>query len=291
MATDFTITQNLETGETALFVDTSTDVTFADVKAVRLVIGYYPLAANPQTLTAGNEMEQWREYQNIKLPAPTYDNKVIPVTGLFVPFISGIPVASGNEMKTTGNYSPFIDPADWLPTVNYTPLVRTPADFGVEPVSDKFPDAVYSGSYEQYGDNSPGTPTNLVDGKKYIVFGTGATCTFDGNIYREGEVFQAQSSNAVSFTGGGTVKILTGIRFKYFPFTYFIQSKLANIQAYIQANCICNETIQYQLSDVYRKLLSVQDGILMNLMSPRIAQDMINDMNSELDGVYTTLGI
>lgn len=291
MPTEFTITQNLSDGKTALFVDESTGVTFSGVKAIRLVIGYFPYFINPQTLVNPQVMDQWREYKNIVLTAYTYDNKVVPVSGLFVPFISGIVVQSGDKMQTTGNYSPFIAPSTYLPTANYTPLVRTPADFGVPDINGAYPDGVYSATYEQYGDNSPGTPTTLVLGTQYIVFGTGATCTFDGNIYREGEVFTAGSNNAVSFTGGGTIKILIGNRFQYFCFTYFIQKKLADIQYYLQQNCICNEELQYELNQIDNILTSVQFSQIQVLTNPQLSQDMIENFNQRLDNIYTQLGI
>jgi hypothetical protein len=292
----FVITQNLTNGATANFVDTTaygtgSNPNYSDIKCVRFLWGNYIVQQGQQVYANNEVLEQWREYQSLTLAGYVYDNKTIPHYGTFIPFISGITVLSGSEMQETGQYSLFVPPSTYLPTANYTPYLMTPTNVGVEEIENRFPDGVYWVTYETYVDNSPLTPTNVVDGKQYMVFGNGATATYNGNTYRQGEVFIASNSGVISFTGGGTVKVLSSIEFQYFSFVYSCLKRLADLQVYLQANCICNESLQYQINSMYNKLRGVEFASIQNLVAAGIVQGVIDDVSIQLNVVYSGLGL
>ncbi len=295
--TQFVINQNLTNGNTASFVDTTPDYgvggnpTYADIKCVRFLWGNYVVQQGQQVYSNSEVLEQWREYQSLTLTSYTYDGKVIPYYGRFIPFINGVAVQSGSEMQETGQYSLFVSPSTYLPTANYTPYTMTPTNVGVESIDGSFPDGVYWVTYETYVDNSPLTPSNVVDGKQYMVFGNGATATYNGSTYRQGEVFIASDNGAITFTGGGTVKILSGIRFQYFSFFYSCLKRLADLQVYLQANCICDESLQYQINSMYNKLKGVEFSSIQNLVAAGIAQGVIDDVSIQLNVIYSGLGL
>lgn len=292
----FVINQNLTNGATGNFVDTTPYGTgsypnYAAIKCVRFLWGNYNIQKEEQVFANGETLEQWHEYQSLTLTGYTYDNKTIPLYGKFIPFISGITVLSGSEMQATGQYSQLVLPATYLPTANFTPYIMTPSNVGVEEIENRFPDGVYWLTYETYIDNSPLTPTNVVDGKQYMVFGNGATATYNGNTYRQGEVFIANNNGAITFTGGGTVKVLSGIDFQYFSFVYSCLKRLAELQVYLQANCICNENLQYQINSMYNKLRGVEFASIQNLVAAGIAQGIIDDVSTQLNVIYHGLGL
>lgn len=292
----FVINQNLTNGATGNFVDTTPYGTgsypnYSDIKCVRFLWGNYNIQKEEQVFANGETLEQWHEYQSLTLTGYTYDNKTIPLYGKFIPFISGITVLSGSEMQATGQYSQLVLPATYLPTANFTPYIMTPSNVGVEEIENRFPDGVYWLTYETYIDNSPLTPANVVDGKQYMVFGNGATATYGGNTYRQGEVFIANNNGAITFTGGGTVKVLSGIDFQYFSFVYSCLKRLAELQVYLQANCICNENLQYQINSMYNKLRGVEFASIQNLVAAGIAQGVIDDVSTQLNVIYHGLGL
>jgi len=295
--TQYTVVQNTVDGKSAYFVDTTTDYgtggnpTYSDIKCIRLLIGNYNNLINQQTLLAAAEMEQYVEYQSLTLTGYTYDNKLVAFGQPFIPFITGIAVASGSQMQETGQYSQLILPATYLPTANYTPYVLTPANTNIPEINDVFNDGVNWATYETYVDNSPSTPSNVVDGTQYQVFGTGATAVYNGNTYRQGEVFIASDSGAISFTGGGTVKKLSGIRFSYFCFVYNCLKQLADLQLYIYQNCICNAELQYRITVMYAKVKGVQLASIQNLTSAGTVQGVIDDVSKELTEIYNQYGI
>lgn len=278
----FTLTQDLTTGESISFVDTSV-ITYANIKKTRFVIGNYLAFNNPTLLTVNGVMDQYREYKSLTLTGYTYDSKIIPVNGLLVPQITGITVQSGSQMQTTGNY---VYPTTFLPTANYTPRILTVVDIGIDAESNgSIPDMVYALTYEHYIDTSPTTPTNVVEGKQYIVYGTGATATYAGSTYRENEIFIAADSGAISFTGGGTVKVLSDIKFSYFALTYNIQSQLKELQLWMYQNCTDNQDLTYRINVMYAKLNAITFGVIQNYANAGLTQALIDDILNELGNI------
>lgn len=284
---EYDISVNPTDGESANFIDSSIDygiggnITYSDVKDIRFYRGNYVDDQNVQLLSGSGTMEQWREYQSQTLAPFTYDNKIIPIAGKFIPFISGIIVQSNSIMQTTGRYSPYISPATYLPLVTKNVLVLTPADFGL--TDTIFPDRVYYGQYEVYIDTSPTTLTNVTNGNMYIVYGgaTG-TCTYNGSIYRPGEVFIAGDNNAVVFANGAVLKILGALRFKYFTFTYNIQKSLADLTVRAIADCKATDDLMYKIVVMRAKLKGLQTLNIMNWTSAALAQNTIDDITKEI---------
>jgi hypothetical protein len=274
--TTFTIAQSLTDGKAASFIDTS-DINFSSIKKTRFLFYVYS-PVEPQVLVNPEIMEQYREYKSLTLTGYTYDNKSIPIGGTIIPQITGIVVLAGSEMESE-RYS---SPTSFLPTANYTPRVLYPADMGIldEVV---FPDMIGSLTYEQYIDNSPLTPTNLVEGKQYIVTGAGSTATYGGNIYRENEAFIAGDNGVISFTGGGTVKVLSDLRFQYFAFTYNLQKKLASIQAIIFRNCMETEQLVYDISNIYANLNGITFSSIQDYTSASLMYDTLQDLTQQVD--------
>ena len=289
MNLEYNFSLDMSDGKTALFTDTSLDYgqpgnpDYADVKAIRLVLGNYTDDNNVQTLTAGAVMDQWRQYQNQDITPFVYDNKTIPLAGRFIPFIAGITVDTGNTMKTTGQYSQYISPATYLPDAVKTVLQRTVADFGINADGNIFPDRVYYATYEIYGDTTPTTLSNVTEGVQYIIHGApGDTAIYNGNTYRPGEVFIASDNGAIFFTGTGTANLLLAIRFKYFIFAYECEKGLAELILKAAQCCNCAENIMYRCMVARALLDGLRFADIQNATSAKLANDTIQHILSEI---------
>ena len=282
---EYDIAINNVNGTSVNFVDTSLNygvggnLNYSDIKIVRFYRGNYLDDINVQTLSGSGNMDIWREYQSQTLFPYTYDQKIVPVMGRFIPFIAGITVQTNSIMQSTGLFSPYIAPSTYLPLVTKNTLILYPSDFGLTNLI--YPDRVYYGQYEVYIDTSPTTLANVTIGNTYIVYGTTGTCTYNASVYRIGEVFIATDNNAVSFTGGAVLKILAANRFKYFCFTYNIDKSISDLT--IQALGVFRyEEIAFEISVIKDKLDGIKFSNIQNWTSAKLAQDTINNITQQL---------
>jgi hypothetical protein len=157
------------------------------------------------------------------------------------------------------------------------PLDLTTANFGID--QTVFPNTVYNVQYELYKKTTPVTLTNVSNEVQYIVYGDG-TCTYNGNTYREGEVFIAENNGAVSFTGGAKLAELLESRHKFYTFVWELKQRLYNI---------VHENLNNQAND-YTELLDKIQSELDSLdwanytqqISISKAQKTINWINEKL---------
>lgn len=282
---DIIINQNLQTGETGEFVDKTAYSDYADIIKARFVFGNIKASQQPQDLEVGASLLQYNQYQSVTSQAFTYDNKTLGLYGLLVPQISGLTVQLGSVMRFSGYR---VVPTDFLPTANFTPYVFTPSIVGVTPTGDKFEDMVMSLTYEVYEDSL--VTTNVTAFKQYMVIGNG-TCTYDGNIYRENEVFIAADNGAVTFSGSASLGVLYDIAFKYFSFTYNAQKKLSDIQIWMIKNRIQSDELTYQINVMYAKLNAVAFASIQDFVSASYVQDIIEDVNREANYIINNYGI
>jgi hypothetical protein len=262
--------------------------TTADIKAVQIIIGNYRDFIIGEQITEGQELLQWYEYQSMTLDAFTYDNKVIPFMGTFIPFISGITVQSGSVFVKTGNYSVY---TTWLPTENKVPYVLDVENMGIEGINGVINDGVYWCTYSTYVDTDPNPLVTALDSVQYIVYGTSGTVTVNGNTYRIGEVFLPDGNGTISATGDAELKVLNGIRFIFFTCTYIVQKRLADLQVYIFRNNIQDDDLTYRIQVMYTKLEGVKLASIQNFTSAGVMQEVINDVTNELNTTILDLGI
>jgi len=282
---EITINQNLQTGETGNFVDLTAYADYSDIIVSRFIFGNIKAAQEPQDLEVGASLIQYNQYQSQTLEAFTYDNKVLGMYSLIVPQISGLTVQADSIMRYSGYR---VVPTDFLPTANFTPYVFTPSIVGVEPVGDRFPDMVYSLTYEVYEDSL--VTTNVVSGKQYMVVGSG-TCTYNGSIYRENEVFIASDNGGVTFSGSASLGVLYDLVFKYFSFTYNAQKKLSDTQIWMIKNNIQDTNLVYRINVMYSKLNAVDFASIQDFVAATYVQDIIEDVNREIDYIINNYGI
>lgn len=270
---------NSTNGQVANFTDISTDVDYSLIKAIRLYWGNFTDDQNVTTLQGSGVMDQWREYESLTVTPFIYDNKAVSLTSRFIPFISGINVLTGSIMQTTGRYSKYIAPADYLPTADHNVLTRVPGDMGISETT--FPDRVYYAAYEAYSDTSPLTLTSVTINKQYIVYG-GSTgrATIGTNIYRTGEVFIASGNDAVTFANGAVLKIFTATRFQYFLLIYNITKRLSELIA--QTVLVPNAAITYEANTMRNQLWSQEIANIQNETSASLANQIIIDIQNKL---------
>lgn len=262
-------------------------VSYADIKAVQIIVGNYVDFIRGEDVSSGT-LDQWREYQSMTLQSFTYDNKVIPYMGKFIPFIAGIQVQADSVFRITGNYSVY---TTWLPTPNYTPYVFDVENMGIEGVDGVIPDGVYWCTYSTYVNPDPDPLLIAIDSTQYIVFGTTGTATVHGNIYRIGEVFLPDGDGAVTYTGDAELKVLDGIRFIYFTCTYQAQKKLADLQVYMLRNNIQDPNLTYRIQVMYNKLKGVELSSIQDYTSAGVMNEVIVDVTNELNTTILDMGI
>lgn len=246
------------TGAYLFFKDTTPDygvggnITYSDVRAVRMVMTNWTGQQNPTTLIEGDALEQYREYIKTSITTSVYDNKTITLSQFFIPFIDGLTVLAGDTFETTGAFSTYINPTEYLPTNTFNVF---PIPLSYWGITDRttFEDMVYGLQYEIYVDTDPVTLANVVNEKQYIVYGTTGTAIWNGNTYRIGEVFIASDNGAISFTGDAVVKVLEASVNNYFAITYDIENRVA---IYVADNrCACENP---KIWEIYAQLKSLK---------------------------------
>lgn len=231
------------TGAYIFFKDITPDygvngnISYSDVKAVRMLMTNWTGYQNPTTLGEGDELTQYERYIKTSITTSVYDNKTLTLSSFFIPFITGLTVLSGDTFETTGTFSTYIPPSTYLPTNTFNVLSLPISYWGITD-RDTFESMVYGLQYEIYVDTDPVTLTNVVDEKQYIVHGTTGDAEYNGNTYRIGEVFIAEDNGAITFTGDAVVKVLEASVNKYFAIVWDIENRLS---IYVADNvCECD---------------------------------------------------
>lgn len=276
MALDFSLTQDKNNGATLSFKDVSTGITYTDIKAVRFQMNNYVDELNETTVATPAAMEQFRLYIKTSLATSIYDLKQIYLSSFYYPFINTLNVLSGDLFIKTGRYSA---PTTYLPTAAQIPLIFNLQDWGFDSNYTTFPSRVYDLQYEVYQDTSPTTLSNVTQDKQYIVTGSGTdTATWNGNVYRVGEVFIAQDNGIVTFTVTGNLKILLSSKQKFFTFTWTLQNRLAKL--YVTNNC--NNANMDKLRNIWVELDSLQWMDYTQALAVKYATDTIDRIDKEL---------
>ncbi len=256
-------------------------VSYSDIKSTQVIIGNYADFARNEKISSGI-LEQWKEYQSLTLDAFTYDGKIIPFGGIFIPFVSGIPIQSGSDFLVTGNFSKY---TTFLPDPYHNPYVLNVINMGIQGENGVITDGVYWCTYSTYVDTLPSALITCLDGIQYMVYGTTGTATTNGSTYRIGEVFISDGDNAVTYTGDASVLVLSGIRFMFFTCTYQIQKRLADLQVYLYRNSLQIPELTYRIQVMYTKLKGVQMSSIQDFSSAGTMQEIIIDITNELNEI------
>jgi len=284
----FNIAQNLADGTTFDFVDTTNNYgvggnpAYSDILATRLYFGVYSAQIDPKILNYNASMDEYREYQKTSTTVSSYDSKSILVNELFIPYVSGLTVLYNDQFVTTGRYC---KPHSFLPTINKIPLTLTTTDLGITP--SVFPDGVYYLSYEVYVTSGISTGGNVAANTQYMVSGSG-TVTYNGNVYRTGEVFIAADNNAVTYTSSAVLVTLSAITFKYFTLSYNIESQLSVMILTLVQDCTCNDEIWYQISNMRNDLDAVKMADTMNKTDAELSNQIINNIQTTITTIYNS---
>lgn len=197
---------SLKNNNTAYFYDRTTNngangygiggnITYADVKAIRLLTANYSTLESPSAPTAG-DFVQYVQYIKISGESETIDGKVFVAGDVFVPQSTGLTTATPDDWNTTGYYVyPFLD--TWLPTAAQTPLEISVGQFNQD--STNIADNEYIYGYEIYYNQQDASFTSEESASYMVLSGTAET--EDGNVYVEGEVFITSSSESVIVSG------------------------------------------------------------------------------------------
>lgn len=285
----YDIQVSMQDGKSCGFADITADYgingnpNYSDILAVRLYFGIYANEVAPTTLTATAPMDQYREYQKTSLASSVYDNKTIQHGQDYIPFITSLTVLSGDIFITTGRYSEYIAPATYLPTAVRNVLTLFPTDLGITQTL-VFPDGVYYLTYEVYTISGISTGGNVVANTQYMVKGSG-TVVYDGNTYRTGEVFIAADANVVTYTGSAVLVVLNSLVFRYFIFTFSIETQLAVLILELTRSCNCNDELWYQIMIMRSKIESIKVSNIMDKTDAQLAQQMIYDIQIEIDTI------
>lgn len=277
MAIDFTINQSPVDGSTLSFVDISS--TFSGVLRTRFVFGSHAADLAQTVLVEGDPLEQYRQYQKTSLYASIYDNKTIPVAGMYIPFVTSLTVLPNDTFVETGRTSKYVSGATYLPTSSYNTFTRTPQDLLYASDVTVFPDGIYYLQYERYTNTIPSTITNVTAGSTYLVVGS---ATYNGNSYINGEVFVAGDNGPISFSRGNTAYILLDNKFKYFPCLFTVRKDYHNLLYRVFATCGCHDKLQDELYAIRCKIEFIEDSTIMDLTSATLCATILSNIQTEL---------
>jgi len=294
MALTLTITveENLADGLTANITDRTLDYgiggnpTFADIKATRFLFSTF-LTSAPQTIGAGDELEQYREYVFNGNPAP-YDGKTLNTGDIFIPMVTGIIVDVGDTFTTTGRYSPLVTPATYLPTAARDPFITTPVTWGLTTdTTAPFEDTASTVTYEVYKDTLA-LPYTPAVGETLIVVGNG-TVNYKVSTYRQGEVFTTTDTSQVTIVSGTpTLSLLASSVTKITTFLYFSNYYVMTLIVTKTIGC-CNETVLWDINKLKQLIEILQYNDYINCVSQTDAQDTIFYIQSQYN-ILTNCG-
>lgn len=288
----YDIQVSMQDGESCQFIDNTADYgingnpSYASILAVRLYFGIYANEIAPTSLVATAPMTEYLEYQKTSFLNSTYDNKVIQSGQSYIPYVTSLTVLSGDTFVTTGRWAQYTSPATYLPTANQLPLTLLTSDLGITD-TDVFPDGVYYLTYEVYTASGINTGGNVVANTQYMVKGVG-TVVYDGNTYRTGEVFIAADTNAVTYTSAAVLVVLNSLVFRYFTFTFSIDTQLTTLILQLTQSCNCEEDLWYQIMVMRSKIDAIKSADIQNKTNAQLAQQMIMDIQVEIATIYNT---
>jgi len=102
---DFSLVLDNSNGENVILTDTSTDISYSSIVAVRFQFGNN---LEPQQELSTGDLEQYRKYVKTLGSASIYDNKTESVGSIYIPFID-VPINSGDTWEYLQIYSPFVE--------------------------------------------------------------------------------------------------------------------------------------------------------------------------------------
>lgn len=257
------------------------------ITQTRILFLNYPASIAETTLAAGETLVQYRQYLKTAGSSQVYDNKTVVVGNFFIPPITGLTVATGDEFLDTGVYVPYIAPASFLPTTNTTSIIFTIPEVGLSSDYDVVPDIVFDLQYEVYG-ATVAAPFTSVEGMRYIVKGASGTALYTGNTYRIGECFVGDGSSQVTVSGAATIAALQCMSEKTIVTTYNIEDSAyeLNITA-LEKRCGCSCDPQLAISSIYNIIKALQYQTYTNAVSfekatglIRLAESKINNLNA-----------
>ncbi len=198
------------------------NITYADVDAIRIKIANYTTLSNLAELNSADAFVQYKEYVKTGGEVSTIDGKDFIIGTYFVPQLDSFVVPTDDVWEETGYYVyPYL--ATWLPTISETSLNISLTELNQEANTNISQD-IYAYEYEVYKD-SFGTTTPAVDGNQYIVIS--GTATYNGDTYRAGEIFVASGTTNIVPTS--SVAIMDATTYSYACLLYDIESGLVNL--------------------------------------------------------------
>ena len=102
---DFSLVLDNSNGESVILTDTSTDIDYSSIVAVRFQFGNN---LEPQQELSTGDLEQYRKYIKTVGSASVYDDKTQSTGSIYIPFLD-VPINSGDTWEYLQIYSPFVD--------------------------------------------------------------------------------------------------------------------------------------------------------------------------------------
>ena len=287
---DFTFNIYATDGSTVAVVDTTPDYSAAStggygspniaksaITATRLLIGNYTDILAQSGKIAGDSLVQYRQYVKTGGLSQTYDNKTISVGSYFIPYISGLTVASGDTFTDTGVY---VSLQSFLPTQVQDTLTITNLGLGSD--NTVVPDVLWDVQYEVYG-LSVSAPFASVAGRKYMVYNTG-TASFASQTYRVGEVIIGDGTHQISVSGGALVSALESSSERTFITTYNLEYGVCQASIKVQTNnCICDSDM------AIAKIYNLLDALYFSQWSNNVSYSKATDIISAATITLNTL--
>lgn len=173
----------------------SPNPTYGDINKTRLLIAVYPAQETAAVMSAGSSFEVNKAYMKTDGLPSTIDGKQFYVSNIFTPLVSGLTVPSGDKWIWTGYV---VINSNYVPNNSNNPLYISIPNLLQQ--GDTIADGIYTIEYQIFRSQSA-LPISAVNESTYIVGGTG-TVSYNGNIYRGGEVFTADNGNTISVASG-----------------------------------------------------------------------------------------
>jgi len=252
-------------------------IAYSAVTFFRLKIATITTIDNPTALVAGDAFVLNTEYLCTSGTAIVVDSKTMSAGDYFVPRITGLTVPANSTFVATGNY--IYIPTSFNATTNLLYQVATTLSLAEinQALNTYVEDNLYILEYEIYY-SSASTTTNAVDGQSYIV--NSGTATFNGSVYRQGEVFTANSTGNITTTG--VFSKLYARKTTYFTLVWNMLQLLFSIMESSQ-----DESIQAQLYGIRAELEALQFSCATGNVSFLYARKLLDRLSSRLTYIYS----
>lgn len=241
-----------------------------------LRVGNYLSLQNLNSVSSGN-LTQYKEYIKTVGSSKTYNNKVLVVGSVFTPFLTTIPVQSGDTFEETGYY--YSPVGTWRPSVT-TPIYLTSENLGLG-ASDVVTDTIFPIEYKVYGAILTNLAATTV-GTEYLVQSN--STTWGGNTYLKGELFIASAASAVV----GTVSPYAGGYYNTFQTSFNISQQLKDlIVSNINNPKPKNEQFQMEIARLYSRVETMSWNNGLGNISQTNAYDNIQDIANTCTAIAT----